>query len=151
MAKIYTDPTTGDEITKSDFISLKIQDSVIRRWWFLLQFTIVTIACVLTLNVTVVGWWNVYASWLAVAVEQIVGRYMSNQVKRDAQILREVRNLLHETKALVTDIKALSHKDAQHSEADYEIDLDSNQKLTQVLDILSDEYDLDAYYGEWNE
>jgi len=151
MAKIYNDPTTGDEITRSDWISLKIQDSVIRRWWFLLQFTVITVACVCTLNVNVVGWWNVYASWLAVAVEQIVGRYMSNQVKRDASVLREVRSLLQEVKALVSELKTIAHKDASHSEADYEIDLDSNQKLTQVLELLADEFDVEPYYGEWNE
>lgn len=155
MKKTYIDPTTGDEITKSDYLSLVIQNSIIRRWWFIGQFTLITLACVLTFNINVVGWWNVYASYLAIFVESIVGRYMSNQVKRDAHIIRDTRKILHQVKDILEEVKLLQKTDFEHQEADYEVSLDVNQKLGHVLDILHDEFEhedpIEGWYGEWNE
>ena len=129
MAKIYLDPNTGDEINASEWWAVRIQNSVIRKWWFLGQFTIITLAVVLTFNVNVVGWWNVYASYLAIFVEAIVGRYMSSQTRRDALIIRELRELIH-------DVRNLAKTDAKHSEMDYRVDVDSNDLLKEILTIL---------------
>lgn len=139
MAKVYIDPTTGDELNRSEWVALRIQNLVIRRWWFLIQFTLVTIAVVCTFNVNVVGWWNVYASYLAIFVEAIVGRYMASQTRRDSQVMREVRTVLHEVKELVHVLQEVAHRDAKHSQMDLDIDLDTNEKIDHIINILEHE------------
>jgi len=91
--KVYRDPMTGDLLTRSDWISWQLQTNVIRRWWFLILFTLITLTCVLTFSITVMAWWNVLASYLAIFVEAIVGRYMAGQTRRDAAVLREIRKI----------------------------------------------------------
>jgi ABC-type multidrug transport system fused ATPase/permease subunit len=91
--KVYRDPMTGDLLTRSDWISWQLQTNVIRRWWFLILFTFITLTCVLTFSITVMAWWNVLASYLAIFVEAIVGRYMAGQTRRDATVLREIRKI----------------------------------------------------------
>jgi hypothetical protein len=72
---------------------------------------------------------------------------MTGQTRRDALIVREIRELVHE-------VKELTKIDAGHSKADYDIDLDSNQKLEDVLDALAelqeqfDPYKESSYYSE---
>ena len=139
MAKVYIDPTTGDELNRSEWVALRIQNLVIRRWWFLIQFTLVTIAVVCTFNINVVGWWNVYASYLAIFVEAIVGRYMASQTRRDSQVMREVRTVLHEVKELVNVLQEVAHRDAKHSQIDLDIDLDTNEKIDHIINILEHE------------
>lgn len=145
----HTDPVTGDLLTKSEWFSWKLQQGVIRTWWFLLTFTAITVACVLTFNPSVVIWWNVLASYLAIFVEAIVGRAMSGQARRDAQIIRELRAVLNE-------IKTIQQSEVQNQIADYEVSLDINQKLGQVIETLSDEFDVEPtdvepWWGEYNE
>lgn len=91
--KVYRDETTGDTLNRSEYISWQLQTNVIRRWWFLILFSLVTLVCVLTFNLNVIGWWNVLASYLAIFVEAIVGRAMFGQTRRDAQIIRELRKM----------------------------------------------------------
>jgi hypothetical protein len=91
--KYYRDENTGDLITRSDYISWQLQTNVIRRWWFLIGFTVLTLTCVLTFSITVMAWWNVLASYLAIFVEAIVGRYMAGQTRRDAAVIREIRKI----------------------------------------------------------
>jgi hypothetical protein len=142
--KTYTDPVTGDELTFSEHLSWQLQTYVIRTWWFLITFTLITVATVLTFNLSVVGWWNVLASYLAIFVEAIVGRAMFAQTRRDALIIRELRTLL-------TEIKILQTQDLKHQESDYEVTLDVNHKLGQVIDLLADEFEPEPRWGEWNE
>ena len=85
----YTNPITGEPINFSDFIAWKLQ-SVIRRWWFLLAFTCATAGAWSTRNSSIILWWNLSASYLAIFVESIVGRAMFGQTKADAAILREI-------------------------------------------------------------
>jgi hypothetical protein len=152
MKKKYVDPVTGDELTRSEHISWRIQTSVIRNWWFLFFFTAVTIACVGAQAATGdANWgnnWNYFASYMAIFVEAIVGRAMFGQTRRDAQIIRELRAVLNE-------LRTLQSIDAKHSAADYEVSLDVNDKLGHVLEILHDEFehedDIEPWFGEWNE
>lgn len=137
----------NSEETKSERISNFIQTNIIRRWSFLLFFTVTTVLAIIFTNY--IPYWNVWASWLAVMVEGIVGRAMWSMSKRDGQIIRDLRILLNEVHLLIGEIKKLTDKEVRHSEMDYEVDLDSNQKLTQVLEILTEddhwgteEYDL---------
>jgi len=85
----YTNPITGEAISFSDFIAWKLQ-SVIRRWWFLMLFTTATGWAWSTRNPTIILWWNMAASYLAIFIESIVGRAMFGQTKADAAILREI-------------------------------------------------------------
>jgi hypothetical protein len=85
----YLNPITGEAITFSDHIAWQLQ-SVIRRWWFLSAFTILTAIAWATGNATIILWWNFGASYLAIFVESIVGRAMFGQTKADAAILRRI-------------------------------------------------------------
>ena len=91
--KVYRDPVTNDLLSPSEWISWQLQANIIRRWWFLIGFTVITLACVLTFSTTVITWWNVLASYLAIFVEAIVGRYMAGQTRRDAAVIREIRKI----------------------------------------------------------
>lgn len=91
--RVYRDDNTGDVLNFSEYFSWRLQNTVIRRWWFLGIFTTITLACIATGSITVMAWWNVLASWLAIFVESIVGRAMSGQTKRDARIIRDIKNI----------------------------------------------------------
>ena len=80
--KVYRDTVTGDLLSRSEWISWQLQANIIRRWWFLIAFSVITLACVLTFSITVMAWWNVLASYLAIFVEAIVGRYMRPDAAR---------------------------------------------------------------------
>lgn len=91
--KVWRDQVTGDLLSRSEWISWQLQANIIRRWWFLIAFTVITVTCVLTFSITVMAWWNVLASYLAIFVEAIVGRYMAGQTRRDAAVIREIRKI----------------------------------------------------------
>jgi hypothetical protein len=139
MAEHY-DPFTGDKLSRSEWISWHIQ-GVIRRWTFFVVFAIITAICWIVDNSHILLWWNLSASALAIFVENAVGIAQFSQTRRDAAIIREIRELLHE-------VRELNHTDATHSKMDLEVDLDSNQKLTEVLERLDE---IEAVYGEYNE
>jgi hypothetical protein len=65
----------------------------LRMILFLGIITIVTILAWTTNNSTVLTWWNLGASYLAIVIESVVGLAMFGQVKRDAICLREVRTI----------------------------------------------------------
>jgi hypothetical protein len=154
VKKKYKDPVTGDKITHSEHITRVIQDKVIRTWWFLGFFTITTLWAISVtvyagVHPTPLDWWNVWASWTAVIVEGLIGRYMTGQTRRDAKIVREIRSLLVE-------IRKLQTQDFQHQKEDYEVSLDINNKLSEVLDRLPDEEPedwepIEPWWGEYNE
>jgi len=91
--KVYRDDNTGDVLNFSEYWSWRLQNTVIRRWWFLISFTVITLACISTGSIVIMAWWNVLASWLAIFVESVVGRAMAGQTKRDARILRDIRKI----------------------------------------------------------
>lgn len=164
--KTYTDPVTGDTISRSEHITRLIQDQVIRTWWFLGFFTLTTAVAIIFTVVafskdvrTPIDWWNVWASWTAVIIEGLIGRYMTGQTRRDALIIRKMSaqadqnaQILEELHALLKEVKEMNHADAEQATADYEIDIDSNRKLEEVLDVLSEIQDqIDPWDEAWGE
>ena len=139
------DPYTGDELSRTEWISWKIQ-FVIRRWTFFSVFAVITAICWIVDNSHILLWWNLCASALAIFIENAVGIAQWSQTKRDAAIIREIRTLLEE-------VRALAHKDASHSEADYQIDLDSNARLYEIRDAIDgirEELEIEPIFGEFN-
>jgi len=145
----YKHPVTGEPISLGEHVSWKIQFAI-RRWLFIGVITATTAICWVAgiRNPTVLIWWNMAASYMALFIESVVGMAMFNMAQNDGRIIRETHALLDRVEDLINEIKVLAYKDAKHSEMDYEVDLDSNQKLTQVLEILEE---IEPYYGEWNE
>src|ERR1700722_1312973 len=93
--KVYVNPLTGDELTKSEYISWKVQ-GVIRRWAFIGFITVASIT-VFLIAASSLGWasplllaWNLGASYLAVFIESVVGIAMFSQTARDANIIRKI-------------------------------------------------------------
>lgn len=96
--KQFTDPVTGDTLTGSERISWLAQ-GIIRRWSFLGLITLVTAVCWITTNETILLWWNFAASYMALIIEGTVGIAMFSQTRRDAVILREIRQLTRRIEA----------------------------------------------------
>ena len=90
MRKPYRDKSTGDQLTRGEYISWLVQ-GIIRRWTFLVIVTIATAIAWSTNNAAVLLWWNLCASFLAIMIESVVGIAMFSQTRRDATVLREVR------------------------------------------------------------
>src|SRR5215471_13209198 len=90
MKHPHQDPVTGDTLSRGEYLSWLVQ-GLIRRWTFLVLFTVATALAWSTTNPTVLLWWNLCASWMAIVIESIVGISMFAQVRRDAVCLREVR------------------------------------------------------------
>lgn len=86
------DPVTGDPLTVGEYVSWKIQ-GIIRRWTFLITLSCVTVIVWSTNNSTALVWWNLGASYMALVIESVVGIAMIAQTKRDAVVLREVRDI----------------------------------------------------------
>ena|SRR5579863_8450865 len=109
----HKDPTTGDQLSTGEYISWIIQ-GIIRRWTFLIVITLVTILVWATNNPTALTWWNLGASYLALVIESIVGISMFSQTKRDAVVLREVRDLSQKieklTEAVLKDVTELEEE-----------------------------------------
>jgi hypothetical protein len=94
--KKHKNPDTGDYLSRGEYVSWKIQ-GVIRNWWFVIIWTVGTLAWWIKPNwfgdTSAYVWWMNIASWLAVTVELIIGIAMFGQTKRDAMIIREIRKL----------------------------------------------------------
>lgn len=101
--RVYHDPVTGDRLSWSEHLSWLAQ-GVIRRWLVLVVITLATAACwtvmALTGNQIVGIWWNLAASYLALVIEGTVGIAMFSRTRRDAVILREIRQHAKHTEAL---------------------------------------------------
>mgnify|MGYP003349703731 CR=1 FL=1 len=96
LKKEFHDPATGDVWTFAEKASWLVQ-GVVRNWYFVFFW----------LFSSIIWWaepkwflddpsyihWQLWASWLAVAVELIIGIAMIGQTKRDAAILREIKKL----------------------------------------------------------
>lgn len=92
----YIHPDTGDVLTFSEKISWFVQ-SIIRNWWFVCFWLVSSILWWMHPawfkdNTSYVHW-QLWASWLAVAVELVIGIAMIGQTKRDAQIIRHLLKL----------------------------------------------------------
>jgi hypothetical protein len=98
--KTYIHPDTGDELTRTEMVSWRLQ-GIIRRWTFILMITVIT-AAIFTFvalhgnadSSSVLFWWNAGASYMALLIESVVGIGMISQTKRDAQILRKMDHIL---------------------------------------------------------
>lgn len=116
----HRDPVTGDILTQGEYISWIIQ-GIIRRWTFLGLITVVTILAWITRNETVLLWWNLGASYLALVIESIVGLGMYSQTRRDAVVMREVRAMSQHiervAEALLKDVVAIE-KQLEETPAD---------------------------------
>jgi hypothetical protein len=145
--KKYKDPVTGDNLTRSEWVSWNVQTYVIRTWWFLVAFTVITGLCIYLgvayNNPNYATNWNYLASYLAIFVEAIVGRAMFSQTRRDAVMIREIRKLMHE-------IKKVQQTDLQHQQEDLKVSRSVEDHLHDVLEILTAN-EVEGWYGEWNE
>jgi hypothetical protein len=105
----YTHPITGEAIGLGQHISWRIQNSI-RHWWFILAITVITLVCVTwgLHDNNVIAWWNVWASYMALFIESVVGISMYQQTKADAQVIRKIlameTNQFNELKSLVKHI-----------------------------------------------
>jgi hypothetical protein len=100
-------------LTEGEYVSWIIQ-GIIRRWLFLGIITIVTILAWTTNNSTVLTWWNLGASYLAIVIESIVGLGMYSQTKRDAVCIREIRAISQHVEklaeALLADVTTIEEE-----------------------------------------
>jgi glucan phosphoethanolaminetransferase (alkaline phosphatase superfamily) len=88
----HHDPVTGDDLTTAEYVSWRIQ-GVIRNFWFLGGFTLLTVLWLWLGTDAARGFWNYFASYLAIVVESIVGIAMFSQTRRDAVIIRRLLRL----------------------------------------------------------
>lgn len=120
LAAGSTDPVTGDHLTTSEHASWMVQ-RVMRRWSFLGLITVITIIC-WSLNDTVRLWWNYAASWGALAIEGITAMALINQTRRDARVLRDVRDIAQRTERIarivLRDVKEIDEEIVAHGEHD---------------------------------
>ena len=106
------DPETGDQLNAGEMASRLIQ-RVIRRWMFLGAITTITIYVWVIRDPiwyhSPADTWNYFLSWLAVAIESIVGMFFFAQAIRDAIVMRQ-------TKAMVEKMEVLAEKTEQVAE-----------------------------------
>jgi hypothetical protein len=81
------DPVTGDKLTRLEYYTRQVQ-VVVRTPWFIFTFNAITLFCII---INQLFDWNVFASWLAIIIEWLVGCYMFGQTKRDALVIRAIR------------------------------------------------------------
>lgn len=107
MSPSFRDPVTGDPLTLGEHLSWLMQ-GIIRRWAFLGLITAATVVVWAVGDATGLLWWNLSASYLALLIEGTVGIAMFSQTRRDAVILRHLRDV----------IDALQAAEEQRSAAD---------------------------------
>lgn len=103
--KGFKDPVTGDELTLGEYVSWMIQ-GVIRRWAFVGIFTLVT-AYIWFFADPIwrhdpTDMWNLSASYLAIFIEGVTAMAIINQAKRDAVVLRQIRDLTQQVKKMTS-------------------------------------------------
>ena len=117
----YINPINGDPMTREEWFAWKLQ-AVIRRWEFLAFYSTATLICWILGGATVLLWWNFCSSYLAIFVEQVVGRATYSVTKADSSVLREVRKL--------------NKHDTEHSIKDYAVDLETRDIVARILAIV---------------
>ncbi len=108
----YKDPVTGDPLTRSELVSWHGQ-AIIRRWTFIVLFSLVTFTVWAIGNALWVEWWNYAASWLALVIESVVGIAMFGQVRRDAVVLRELRSMARKQVKAVKEQRVIAETQAE--------------------------------------
>ena len=93
MSPSFRDPVTGDPLTLGEHLSWLMQ-GIIRRWAFLGLITAATVVVWTVGDATGLLWWNLSASYLALLIEGTVGIAMFSQTRRDAVILRHLRDVI---------------------------------------------------------
>jgi hypothetical protein len=121
MISKYINPINGDPMTREEWFAWKLQ-GVIRRWEFLAFYSLATLTCWVLGGATVLLWWNFCSSYLAIFVEQVVGRATYSVTKTDSAVIREIRKL--------------GKQDTEHSVKDYAIDVETHDMVRRVLEIL---------------
>lgn len=100
----YRDPITGDMLTRAERVSWTIQ-GVVRRWTVLIVITVATVGIFVYAAVeagaalgtgakALLTWWNLWASWFAIALEATVGIAMFSMAKRTAVKLRHLCEII---------------------------------------------------------
>lgn len=102
----HRDPITGDKLSGGEYVSWIVQ-GIIRRWAFLGMVLLITALCWMTRDATILLWWNLCASLLAIVIENIVGIAMFSQTRRDALILRRIDKLEEQNHRLLERIDML--------------------------------------------
>jgi len=108
----FVDPVTGDRLTLSEEISWLLQVHVLRRWSFLLAFTVISAGAWALGSVTQFDW-NYLMSWLAVMIEGTVALALFGAMRRDQVVIRET---LRGVKLLDDVTKAHQAADAKRDE-----------------------------------
>jgi hypothetical protein len=87
----YKHPVSGEPITLGEHISWRIQFAI-RRWSFLGIITGITITCCIlgTTHPNVLVWWNIWASFMALVIESVVGMAMFNMAQNDGRVIRKI-------------------------------------------------------------
>lgn len=104
----FKHPISGEPIGLGKHLSWKIQ-FLIRRWTFLGMITLITLTCVIwgLSDVGVTTWWNVWASYMALFIESVVGIAVFEQMQADGRAIREILEL---EKQEITHLKTLLEK-----------------------------------------
>jgi len=108
----YKHPVSGEPIGLGEHVSWKIQFAI-RRWLFIGIITAITLTCwaVGSHYTSVLLWWNLVASWLAIAIESVVGMAMFNMAQNDGKVIRKILTMeqdeLTALKTILQEVKEL--------------------------------------------
>ena len=100
----YRDPVTGDELTRAEHISWRLQSSI-RNFGFIGAVTVITVIYGIRGHIWTLDpadMWNYCMSWLALWIESIVGISMFSQTRRDAVKIRKIEALEEQLRAMVS-------------------------------------------------
>jgi hypothetical protein len=117
----YHDPVTGDVLTRLEYLTRKLQ-VMVRTPAFMLVFNLITVTAMVLHRADA---WNYFASWLAIVIEWVVGTYMFGQTARDAQVIREVRELARVIQ------KHVIHEDAVLEDIEECLEMESHDVLSE--------------------
>jgi hypothetical protein len=110
----YKHPVTGEPITLGEHLSWKIQFAI-RRWMFIGAITFITITCWVfgTRDANVLVWWNLFASYMALFIESVVGMAMFNMAQNDGRVIRKILKLelnqFEDLKQLISELETEHH------------------------------------------
>lgn len=119
----YKHPITGEPIGFGEHASWAIQN-LIRKWPFIITMNVLSFIVWAIGGTTVLLWWNLAASLMAINIESVVGIGMYQLQRGDSKRIHEI----HST----------GKEDATHSEKDYVVDLETNQIVHEILDLLKE-------------
>lgn len=106
VKRTYTDPVTGDVLSRLEYLTRQVQ-VVVRTPWFILGFNLLTVSALLAGHVDA---WNFVMSWLAIIIEWLVGTYMFGQTSRDAIVTRRNARLEEQNQQLLERIEQMEER-----------------------------------------